>query len=242
MQDNFIELDYDSCESGLKRKLTMLNTNDDWPICSEPGIIFAKRNAKNPNDGDFLNQWIDSSDKVFPIKIGDLVIGEATGYLEDGNYSMRIWNRHFLDKIAQESQEAPPNANDRSLHWARAKHRVVRPPFIKDTFHLNPRNIKPLDDHMSYHNLRFKNGKFFNHRTNLLNAIAAVTMDGTPNACIEHKGHVYELIDHVLYVDRELYEIPQPKNGLTYYVKVIIVDEEFVDCFIAHKGAPNGNV
>ena len=200
------------------------------------------RKDSGVGDRDFLNCWTDGSNKVLPIKIGDLTIGEVTGNLEDGNYSMRIWNQHFLEKIAQEPQEAPPNANDRSLHWSRAKHRVVRPSFVKDTFHLTPRQIMPLSGFEEYHNLRFKDGEFVSHRTNLLNALAVVTMDGIPNTRIEHKGHIYELKDHVLYVDGKEYKLPQRTKGLIFYVKAIVLDDDFVDCFVDCKGENDGNV
>lgn len=155
MRSNEIENNYDDCEYGIStkpRKVKIADKLIEWSFLSESRILSNERwktktqhvplddeqfkelllNAGSDFKEDYLGAWTDGSNKVFPIKIGEKVIGETVGDLESGNYEFRIWDKDFLLKMNQEPVESPPNSNDRSLRWCRTKNRKILPTKRKD--------------------------------------------------------------------------------------------------------------
>lgn len=90
---------------------------------------------------DFLNAWTDGSNKVFPIKVGDRVVGTAIGDIENGDYEFSIHDRDFLLKLNQEPVQSGPNENDRSLRWCRGKNRKEKLSPLSPLFYTFPFNL-----------------------------------------------------------------------------------------------------
>lgn len=90
---------------------------------------------------DFLNTWTDGSNKVFPIKVGDRVVGTAIGDIENGDYEFSIHDRDFLLKLNQEPAQSRPNDNDRSLRWCRGKNRKEKLSPLSPLFYIFPFNL-----------------------------------------------------------------------------------------------------
>lgn len=135
-------------------KMTHLDKTKDpekWASVSVSGTLTDDhlRNvlglSDNVDKDSYFNQWTDTSNKVFPIRVGDKVVGEVTGELGEEDVTVKIWHQDFSFVLSQQPMESGPNANDRSLQWAGAKDRAMNDKFFKTnntlTFDCTP-NIK----------------------------------------------------------------------------------------------------